>query len=534
MKGENELARLVLWVRLLEGRYHGEAPGWRSWPPAPARLFQALVAGNARGRHLEPLVRERLEWLEVQGAPTVLFPLERWGQRVTLFPPSNEGDHPDVKGNPNLLRQKGSPKRQQARLFDPLIPLGYAWKIRKDDKENAAGVIELAHQLYQLGRGLDMAWSWGELLSEEEFEEVLRSYRGHVVEPGVEGGGNESLAVPVRGYLQFLVKKHEESRVVEISQRSRRSKRDARRVGYNQPPPDRAAAVRYAPWQQLRVYALYGSHGSSERKSVGVSEVLPLTLAVRDAALARLSEGHAGYSTEELGRALVGRKPDGTYPSGPTERVRIVPLPSIGHPQVDFRIRRVAVAIPASCPIRADDLDWAFSGAVIKMVGSEPVVLERCNQRESADVLKQYGAVGDCPEVCWQTVTPAALPVAPRNSGPLVAPRGGWRVRSVALASSVALALRHAGVHTRIAKLRIQPEPFTGRGTACADISAGERFPPGRLRNVCIEFDRPVSGPLVIGDGRFLGLGVMAPSCRVMGRQRRQSDEVPGGCVPDA
>jgi CRISPR-associated protein Csb2 len=40
-----------------------------------------------------------------------------------------------------------------------------------------------------------------------------------------------------------------------------------------------------------------------------------------------------------------------------------------------------------------------------------------------------------------------------------------------------------------------------------------DRF-AGRLRHVEIAFSEPIAGPLVIGDGRFLGLGLMAPVLR--------------------
>jgi CRISPR-associated protein Csb2 len=48
----------------------------------------------------------------------------------------------------------------------------------------------------------------------------------------------------------------------------------------------------------------------------------------------------------------------------------------------------------------------------------------------------------------------------------------------------------------------VRAEPFAER----------TRFAKERLWHVDITFDRRVSGPLVLGDGRFLGLGVMAPS----------------------
>jgi len=71
-------------------------------------------------------------------------------------------------------------------------------------------------------------------------------------------------------------------------------------------------------------------------------------------------------------------------------------------------------------------------------------------------------------------------------------------------------ALRHAGVAAQAASVRVQREPFD-RNASMAGEYAGGRFSSNRLWHVEIVFDRPVSGPVVIGDGRYLGLGVMAP-----------------------
>jgi CRISPR-associated protein Csb2 len=57
----------------------------------------------------------------------------------------------------------------------------------------------------------------------------------------------------------------------------------------------------------------------------------------------------------------------------------------------------------------------------------------------------------------------------------------------------------------------VQREPFEGNGDRVELFAQGTRFPKGRLWHVEIRFVEPVRGPLVIGDGRFLGLGVMAP-----------------------
>jgi CRISPR-associated protein Csb2 len=91
--------------------------------------------------------------------------------------------------------------------------------------------------------------------------------------------------------------------------------------------------------------------------------------------------------------------------------------------------------------------------------------------------------------------------------------------------------LRHAGVRTRADAIRVQREPFEANGQRVEAFAPGTRFAKERLWHVEVTFGAPIRGPLVIGDGRFVGLGVMAPA------QRRQGVllfEVEGGLASDA
>src|SRR5579885_2162377 len=56
------MAALVIYVRLHDGRYHGGG----DWPPSPARLFQALVAGAGLSGPLEESDKEALRWLHAR------------------------------------------------------------------------------------------------------------------------------------------------------------------------------------------------------------------------------------------------------------------------------------------------------------------------------------------------------------------------------------------------------------------------------------------------------------------------------------
>jgi len=67
--------------------------------------------------------------------------------------------------------------------------------------------------------------------------------------------------------------------------------------------------------------------------------------------------------------------------------------------------------------------------------------------------------------------------------------------------------------------IRVQREPFEANGTRVEAFAAGTRFAKERLWHVEVVFEAPVSGPLAIGDGRFLGLGVLAPRTTATGIQ---------------
>jgi len=63
-----------------------------------------------------------------------------------------------------------------------------------------------------------------------------------------------------------------------------------------------------------------------------------------------------------------------------------------------------------------------------------------------------------------------------------------------------------------VTSVRFQREPFDLRGIRVEQFAEGTQFSKHCLWHVEIEFELLVSGPLVIGDGRFLGLGVMRPA----------------------
>jgi hypothetical protein len=94
---------------------------------------------------------------------------------------------------------------------------------------------------------------------------------------------------------------------------------------------------------------------------------------------------------------------------------------------------------------------------------------------------------------------------------PSIWDRGQWKQEQVRAAAAVFQALRHAEVRFRPEFIRIQREPFEANGDRAETFAEGTRFSKHRLWHVEVQFNEGFPGPVVIGDGRFLGLGIMAP-----------------------
>ena len=120
---------LLIAVRFHEGRYHGQEDrfnGADGWPPSPARLYQALLAGAARGAQLDAADESALRWLEHLSPPRVAAPAARRGRAVKLFVPNNDLD--SVGGDPARVSEIRVPKAWRPCFFDPDQPLLYGWR----------------------------------------------------------------------------------------------------------------------------------------------------------------------------------------------------------------------------------------------------------------------------------------------------------------------------------------------------------------------------------------------------------------------
>jgi CRISPR-associated protein Csb2 len=233
-----------------------------------------------------------------------------------------------------------------------------------------------------------------------------------------------------------------------------------------------------------------------------------------------------GFSVDEVERLVLGR---GAGPDDKIRRISIMPLPSIGHEYSDGLLRRVLVSIPPACPIPAEVIRRALSDTEFELdlpeTGVDSLRLRLAGPIEFASdpdvearetsMLKRY--VG--PARIWRTVSPIVLPGARTRARATDDPETKARMDEQRLMREEALfrrAMQDAGIDlTEVERVQLKREPFGG-GQPRADAAwklprnaKGRRWLAGRPRvHAEILFTHARAGPLAVGDGRYLGLGL--------------------------
>jgi len=317
---------LLIAIRFPEGRYHGRDDGFNGadgWPPSPGRLFQALVAAAARGANLLPEDLRALKWLERMSPPRIAAPAVRRGRAAKLFVPNNDLD--SVGGDPVRVSEIRVGKQWRPCFFNADEPVLYLWDFESGPEE-AERICAIAERVYQLGRGIDMAWACGRVLDPNEAAARLESHPGVVRR--CTGAGET--ATPRPGTLDSLVERYRRKRnrlkTIGTGRKSRQL--------FSQPPKASFGRTGYdAPPRRLHFELRREEGGFAPRPLVSVA---PFITGLRDSAAARLQESLSENSAL-FERLIIGR---GAGPADLAQRIRLIPIPSIGAPWVGQRMSK--------------------------------------------------------------------------------------------------------------------------------------------------------------------------------------------------
>ena len=465
------MATLRITVAWLDGCYHG-----REWPPAPCRLYQALVAGAARSARGDRALEVALRHLETLPPPDITAPPVDAPSEVTAAVPHNDADAAlalHARGLPARARAQAAQSRTRRTRRTRRVAgvVAYDWRAMPGTAGHCAALVRLARSLTALGLGIDLAVAQATL-----HDGVPPRLPGIRFAPA--SGARRRLRVPWPGALDAF----------QSAYRASRARIGAVTVVGAAPVPVRTAGYASAldpPPLRVAAFALR----TPEDRPLGVEA----TRATEVAAMVRHALGGAARAVglaPPVVAALMGH--------GGADRIRIAPLPSVGHRHADGRIRRVLLTAPHGVAREPWD-------EVVARLVARPLVPAHSRAPagwiaplDPADaILRAF----DAEARTWTTATPVVLPGCDHRRG---RPRPH---------RALARLLRHAGIAPALLETGIfEPAPRV------AGVAHARRYRRPRhlahypVAHLTVEWCTPVAGPLVLGAGAGYGLGLLVPA----------------------
>lgn len=451
------------------------------WPPHPGRLFSALVDAafqtlSPDGSELPDDLRKALEWLECLDPPALAVSAAQRRDVVQNFVPVNDASAPDVKAGkvPSAgqiadgIAVLPDSRGKQPRFFPAVIPdcplVHFVWENAADAAIHRPALERLAACVTYLGHSSSLVRV-----------AVCDTHGTLSYKPDV--NGRHTLRVPGHGRLADLISHH---------------RRNAR--------PSPGLYVAYAKLDEVgKPPALVDAR--SVFGDVIVCEIdgpfLPLTgatrflNAVRDAVI-RATDAE-GQVVKEL---ISGHTADGGRSR--LAHVAYIPLANVGFNRFsDGKVMGFGLVLPSELTRFSAERRAILRGvAGVEEIGfgghAWRVAIPSENIPKSLQTWAYYG-----PARIWATVTPILCDRFPKD-------KEGERIEDI-LAESVE---RVVGVRP----IRIGWNTISRHlGVPPSHEFPNRRKPDDQPRHrvhAWIEFDRDVRGPLIIGAGRYHGMGL--------------------------
>jgi CRISPR-associated protein Csb2 len=340
-----------------------QSDGNAEYPPAPARLLQAALAGAYQAGDLKAIetARKAIQYLERQKPPEIYAAEPVFGTPFQHFVHNN------------VFKEYDSEEANRSKLLNPTLLVGsdsqvvYAWSL-SDGAPPTEILTKAFNGLLALGHGDDMAFA--------RIVETVPPLSRHYVP--IRGGMDARLRVPRPGFLADLDLAHrsqDRSEITSVQPRSYALKENL---------------------SQLRRIATFELQQVESEKTFAVDETKAALVAawVRHAAI----EGLKGELSPERLAIIAGhaRTPQGL-------RVCYLPLPTVGE-HTDRMIRRVCISAPSELSDAIQLIRDVLPGRVLTDdEGSELCTL--IDARSNA-VFEHYTNAG----TEFETVTPVIFP----------------------------------------------------------------------------------------------------------------------------
>jgi CRISPR-associated protein Csb2 len=475
-------------IRPLGEFWHGRSEeGGVEYPPSPFRLFQALVAGAYMGAYAgdQPeQKRKALEWLEKQEPPIIIAPSHRELQPLGIYVPNNDADKYPKRAERLVLKTSKPIWLGENAIFH------YLWPIKETLEEDILQALQREiRRLSVLGRSVDGVVSEARLLTSAE----LPSLGGHRYDPAPGQDGIRRLRVPKEGSLASLFELHQ-ARLSFIQTREipDRTNLVFRETVYRADTWNEGGQRR--PFAAFALVPLQATARNEKRRTFWHTQTARVAAMARHAALESTQRPKHQFPGD-IERFVAGHAPQGD--EQPLERFSYLPLPSIHHRFADGGIRRLLIVEPVGGD--GSHAKWAK-----RALDGKPLVREQ-DKLKLAELSSGLNDADNRLLSCyvkaaytWLSVTPVILPG--RDDGKY--PKALKLMRK---------ALEDARIPESIVQdVRLQKAPFWP-GSAHPTAY----FMPKHVRHysawhVLIKFKQPFYGPLALGVGRHIGLGLFA------------------------
>lgn len=531
---------LAIEVELLTGRYAATAHndrGRAEWPPHPARFFSALVAALHDHDAVDPDERDALLWLEQQGAPSLRGDPESkvgWRQVQDIYVPVNDvtlGDDEAIRDAEKKLADATTPAAQrkaraaldkakreavtidgspsdkalktaialmperrtrQVRTFPVVLPETPTFTLlwpKADAAPHRDALERLCARVTRLGHSSSLVRC---ALTDDDLSPTLvPSDDGDVV-----------LRVVSPGQLDRLDKAFEYHQGV----RSRVLPARPQRYG---------AAFKSATPSSQRAKSGFSSKDWIIFERVGGSR----PVASRTTDLARALRGALieVHGSQDLPSTISGHTEN-----GPTQRphVAFVPLPFVGHEHADGALMGCALVLPRELPkndretllrlVARWEKERANERGDLTLAGGTlpPFHVRRVEVSAKAALDPRRWSRSSTRFV---TATPIALD---KNPGNLRSNRDGTARKAALEAEQSVSDACHRVTGVRPASVEISLAPLLPGAQHVRDFLPWPGR-PGRTPRVRVHADilfaEPVEGPLLLGAGRYFGLGLCLP-----------------------
>ena len=538
-------------VNFLTGRFVATCHNDRrqsEWPPHPARLFSALVAAWADADELDAEERAALEWLESQAPPEISASEAVPRKAVSHFVPVNDASvaprswyerragnvsgladqlHAELAASGGELTKRAAQiERKLTRAREVEDQVG-----RAGNTNPASAVAMLPELRGKQGRFYPsvtpddprVCFLWDVPAPDEVAETLDRLLRR------VTRLGHPSSLVSCRlianapcATFQLGEGRHD-MRGVRRGQLAELERQFSRHMGLK---------PRSLPYANVRYRAVTESAQQPEKECkpntaghwivfefMPGSRSFPVTRAVELATAMRAAVFH--HAEDPIPEEVSGHLPDGRPTSVP--HVAFLPLPYVGFEHADGRLLGLAVSVPDAVSAHARRAvyraigNWEQSAGRndLKLTFGTQGVIRLCRQRGPATLISLRPDAWSRASCRWVSATPIALP---RHPGRLGGGTAAARAKAWASAeSSVTLACSHVALPEPMS-VEVSQDPFVkgARPTRrfpefCQNVRTG-RPVRRQLLHASVTFEHPVAGPLILGAGRFLGLGLMRPA----------------------